>query len=45
MNKIVVKALFGIATGVAKFMNLYSANPEKINFMVLDIFSVILCFV
>lgn len=45
MNKIAIKTLLGIATGITKIMNFYSSNPEKVNFIVFDIFSVILCFV
>lgn len=45
MNKFVVKTLLGMSIGALKLVNFYALNSDKVNFVILDIFAAILCFV
>jgi hypothetical protein len=45
MKRFAINALLGIVTGAMKLVNFYALNTEKVNFIALDIFVAILCFV
>lgn len=45
MKRLAINALFGMATGAMKLVNFYTINTEKVNFIAIDIFVAILCFV
>lgn len=45
MKRFAINALLGMVTGAMKLVNFYTLNTEKVNFIALDIFVAILCFV